>query len=527
MSAIPMTSRRLPGSAICGWGIGTTVVLAQGLVFRWSPVDDAYISFRDARNWATGQGIVFNPGDRVEGYSNFLWTAMLALTARFTTDLATVSMILGAILASATLLATAALAARCAAERGTSNTVALLAPLFLACYPGWAYWAFSGMEGMLCCATGMALMLVGCAGSFSRRAALTTGALAAAVALTRPESVLLWPIVAVARATDRSASPHRRRAWLVHCGLTAVAVFGSYLVWRISYYGDMFPNTYYAKVGGRAFDRLPRGVLYLGELGVSWLLPISGALWLIGGLRRWSVIVIATMVVYGLFGLWAGGDHFPWLRFFIPILPLAAILLASTVTWVEQRATIPRNQWAFRAIAVCIAATYLVGVGMKLDWFTAREHQLHVERWRVVGRWAATELPADATLAVTPIGAIGYESDRSILDMLGLADRMIAREGRIDYAEGPGHQRDSAESVLARRPEFILGEGRVFDRSPSEEEIRRSTRRHTLRRLLDLPDFRDSYVFELAPAGNWWIAYWRRVDVPPPSSAISPSADAS
>lgn len=233
------------------------------------------------------------------------------------------------------------------------------------------------------------------------------------------------------------------------------------------------------------------------------------------------------MVIYGLFGVWAGGDHFPWLRFFLPILPLTAILLASSVVWVEHRATTRRRQISLRPIALCFASAYLVIVAVKLNWHAAREHQAYVERWRLVGHWAATELPADATIAATPIGAIGYESDRKILDMLGLVDRVIAREGRVDYTEGPGHQRDFAGSVFARRPEFVLGEGRVFDRPPSEDEIRRTTRRHALRRLLDLPGFRDVYVCELAPAGHRWIAYWRRVDVPPPSSAVPPPLDGS
>ncbi len=44
--------------------------------------DDAFISFRYAENLAHGRGLVFNVGDRVEGYSNFLWTLMMALPAR-------------------------------------------------------------------------------------------------------------------------------------------------------------------------------------------------------------------------------------------------------------------------------------------------------------------------------------------------------------------------------------------------------------------------------------------------------------
>ena len=45
----------------------------------WFLCDDAFISFRYARNLLEGHGLVFNPGEYVEGYSNFLW--VLELTA--------------------------------------------------------------------------------------------------------------------------------------------------------------------------------------------------------------------------------------------------------------------------------------------------------------------------------------------------------------------------------------------------------------------------------------------------------------
>src|SRR5579884_1934594 len=44
---------------------------------RWL-ADDAYIPFRYAYNWVHGQGIVWNPGERVEGYTSFLWVLMAA-----------------------------------------------------------------------------------------------------------------------------------------------------------------------------------------------------------------------------------------------------------------------------------------------------------------------------------------------------------------------------------------------------------------------------------------------------------------
>src|SRR5262245_15180176 len=67
-------------------GLGVRVALALTLILLLAHAasysfltDDAYISFRYARNLADGHGLVFNPGgERVEGYSNFLWVLILA-----------------------------------------------------------------------------------------------------------------------------------------------------------------------------------------------------------------------------------------------------------------------------------------------------------------------------------------------------------------------------------------------------------------------------------------------------------------
>ena len=47
--------------------------------YRFSfTMDDAYISLRYAKNLVDGLGLVYNPGEFVEGYSNFSWTMLLA-----------------------------------------------------------------------------------------------------------------------------------------------------------------------------------------------------------------------------------------------------------------------------------------------------------------------------------------------------------------------------------------------------------------------------------------------------------------
>src|SRR5262245_36467174 len=65
-------------------------------------IDDAFISLRYARNLATGHGLVYNAGERVEGYTNFLWTLFLALPHLLRIDPIAVGKIANLILALAT-----------------------------------------------------------------------------------------------------------------------------------------------------------------------------------------------------------------------------------------------------------------------------------------------------------------------------------------------------------------------------------------------------------------------------------------
>ena len=66
---VPLILACVPWLAMLVWLAAVSWFLAT---------DDAFISFRYARNLLEGHGLVFNVGERVEGYSNFLWTIELA-----------------------------------------------------------------------------------------------------------------------------------------------------------------------------------------------------------------------------------------------------------------------------------------------------------------------------------------------------------------------------------------------------------------------------------------------------------------
>ena len=74
----PHVASRLP-ARLAFWTLLAALcagAVAWALHLGWL-ADDAFISFRYSRNWANGEGLVYNAGERVEGYTNFLWVAVL------------------------------------------------------------------------------------------------------------------------------------------------------------------------------------------------------------------------------------------------------------------------------------------------------------------------------------------------------------------------------------------------------------------------------------------------------------------
>src|SRR5262249_52151509 len=101
------------GAAKPTLGLGAALalgfLLVHALSFRFA-VDDAWISFRYARNLISGHGLVLHRGDAVEGYSNFLWVLLSAAGMAAGIEPLLWARIMGFLAAAATALLVPALA---------------------------------------------------------------------------------------------------------------------------------------------------------------------------------------------------------------------------------------------------------------------------------------------------------------------------------------------------------------------------------------------------------------------------------
>jgi arabinofuranosyltransferase len=320
-------------------------ILALGVVYataHYFICDDAFISFRYARNFALGEGLVFNHGERVEGYTDFLWVIELgALLKLFHVPLPLGSVVLSSLYSFGTLWVVTLFARQTPLRRYLVPVVAA-AWLLLLLNRNFATWTSSGLETRQF--TFFAVLGVYLHGRTKRGLyRFTPAALCwAAAELTRPEGTLLFACGGFYLLWQASREPKLRWVELVGFVVPFVAIVGAHILFRVVYYGDILPNTYYAKhvrpwpEAGMAFitSAIIEGGLYL-------LVPIAalGAIArTIGGRddRHW--LSALCIVPHAAYLVDIGGDHFEYrmLDFWWPLLAVAAADGVFTIATVAR-----------------------------------------------------------------------------------------------------------------------------------------------------------------------------------------------
>jgi arabinofuranosyltransferase len=416
-------------------------------------VDDAFIYFRYADNFAHGHGLVYNPGERVEGYTGLSWVLLLAAAAALGLPLIASAQGLGVLLGGATLFLTW----RCAVCWLGARPAALLPALFLATQRSFVAWSLEGLETQL-----FTLLLCACLLTWLRQPSgrsVAVGSLAGLMTWTRPEGLLFAGLIAVC-ALGQSVRT-KAYAWLVRNALVYLSIVAAQLVFRWVYYHDILPNPYYAKVVGA---QTARGFAYLGALCEESHVAFYALFTLLGiaafarngehaAQRRWS---IAAVFAYAGYVVFIGGDYFE-LRFFVPVLPLVAIW---TIAGVLQLLAAASSRAARSGILVVSSAAWL-GANLlnsaqppedSLDITTVEAEARYTETFVKVARWLALNVRPDDYLAIRPAGAIAYFTRVRCLDLLGLNDRAIARDPSfVALANSAGHQRAVPRDYLGQR----------------------------------------------------------------------------
>jgi arabinofuranosyltransferase len=424
--------------------------------------DDAFITYRFAVNWAKGIGPVFNPGEKVEGYSNFLMMAFEALVAALGRDVVSASRALGTLSCWGLIVLVFAVHR---AELRRSRSLAIAASGALALHAGLAVFARSGLETVP-----LACLVLLAQGVFLherrlRREHWASGLLFGVASLLRADAFLFAGATVLCLLLLRA--DRRAIASLV---IPSLGVFLPWFVWQWIYYGDLLPNTYYVRMGG-GIDRQLRGLFYVykfvGPFGGILLFGLPLVLWVLrdpvrDAARLYLAVSVASVACYVV---WVGGDYMPMARFFLPVVPALTLLFLESVHEIVQHAGAgePLHVRQRNALAA-ILSLLVVASGLVPALAPRRDPQSHVietraqvQQWSLAGRWFRDHVPPDKVLASEPTGAIAFYSGLRIVDMLGVNDAHIAHLDVPGMGRGTGgHEKRDFDYVLSRRPDLIF-----------------------------------------------------------------------
>ncbi len=447
---------RLQAVAIMSLIGSIALFLAHVALYKGFIVDDAFITFRYIQQWVHGNGLVYNVGDRVEGYSNFLWIVLLAPLAHLGLDLVLAAKGVGLLLSLLTLLLVWRLSQNIEGPK--------VAAWFLAASGPFAAWTMGGLETPL-----FTLLLLWSGFAFLREEesgkGWLSGILWGLLALARPEGVIFALIAALFRLWRM----RMHRSYMRADDLIRLILFGSlvlpYFLWRWMYYGYPLPNTVYAKSLGLHPRALLEGAIYLYKC-----LESAGGFFFLAFLFLLVLVLsppspianywVLNISVYALFIFLGGGDWMPMQRFFVHILPPLSLLFQ--VGLYRLKGLLP-TRWQTLAMWVLILGQmgFLIGYSLEQRFVYSVGGGSLVPGDTPLVTYLCQQVHPSDTVALIDAGFIAYRLplETRVVDMVGLTDEHVAHRpvqlpGGL-WGRGDAFGKWDVDYVLAQNPRFV------------------------------------------------------------------------
>ncbi len=436
--------------------------------------DDAYISLTYARNLLAGDGLTWS-GERIEGYSNFLFMMCTALLGAIGIDLELASNIIS----FASYFGLVAIIYRYtgtyykhhfqnsehqyAHQINHALCVGMVASsaIILA-------WCAGGLEAVFFAfllTSAICMILRWMEHGISSTHAFTTGLIFALAAMTRVEAATLWGVTGLFLGACwlLKKNPLIHFKQLVLLGLGFLLVFAPYMGWRLWYFGEWLPNTYWAKLYGIPTESLiTSGFFYFLQFAIMPPMLVVFAAFLCiltfrnrcASLVIWYLLILASLMCMQI--IRAGGDHMYYMRFFVPVVPVLSLLIYHC-----NACTLPLNEKRFRDICGALLVFSVMQFGMVR---TDENLAAGTTSGAAVANYVKEYWPKNSLIALNPAGALPYFAPQyRYLDMLGLLDKHIARrmfvtdeEKQLAASRPAGHQKGDGIYVLSRKPDYII-----------------------------------------------------------------------
>jgi len=446
--------------------LAISIFIHGSILRKYTIYDDAYITYRYSKNLVNGFGPVWNIGEYVEGYTSFLHMILMAGVIAIRRDPARISQGLSLIcLALISALGYLRLTKKPDPLAKISGVSFLL---YFASCPAMLAWSFHGMETVIFAALVFGTTLALESELRRQKMPILSGILTFLAALARPEGIALGAAIGLAILLMGG-----QKKWKMAVIFAAVAgiPFMIYFAWRYSYYGYLFPNTYYAKVGRLSYRLAERGLNYLIRCMFGFIVPVLMVVAFLV-VRNLKVKIglgtgIQLIVILAMSGqiVLSGGDYLGFGRFYLPILPSAVMALIGLCkamgmakwnldSWRQTFLAKPNRVWV--KVACLIFVLNFFNVVFFVNHLRVIGGIRLTQGWEYTGKMLAQNTPQDVSIATLGIGAVGYFSGRTVIDVLGLTDETIAHTDLPTGSGYPGHEKYNTKYLLSRKPDIIM-----------------------------------------------------------------------
>jgi hypothetical protein len=229
---------------------------------RWLG-DDIFIGLRYVKNFNEGNGLVNNIGERVEGYTDFLWLMLISFFFRLKFDPGITAEVLGVVFSAGTLIIFSVIGYKISAAK--NKFVFPFITLALAFNYDYNVWATSGLEvSFVTFLLSSAFYIYFFTGSTLNKRLFFAGFFICLGLLTRPDVMLILLFLNLLLVIKNLISKTNfidliKTHFLFNPSV--IIIYIPYFLWRYNYYGFIFPNTYYNKLGYE--DAFAQGFFYI------------------------------------------------------------------------------------------------------------------------------------------------------------------------------------------------------------------------------------------------------------------------
>ncbi|MCP4143921.1 MAG: hypothetical protein GY752_01410 [bacterium] len=413
-----------------------------GIMLMNYVTDDTYIHMCYARNLVEHGEISFNVGDPTYGATSPLWIFLIAGLMKLGIAPLLATKILGVSAGLLTLL----IFDKILAAFSVPASWRWWGLLLVASDAWFLRWSFSGMETPL---AGVFLLLLLMPAIVPSVSWLAWGVVAGLATLARPEFMLLWPVALYWHLWACYEKDFRTRP-LFKSIIGFLLIYGPWLAYASSTFGRMTPETAAAKSYGLDFnlfsiaESIVRSIEELGAIqGILWLaiIPLlvivarSGER--ISGTPTHKNRVVVALIALSWIGVLVGGYALKkvWIisRYLSPLLPIILLTALGLIAFLRQRLSDKGAQTFNIVLGVAVVLTIcwngFVTVGMikpHADKFSTGVEECFIG----TGQWISENTPEGSLIAAHDIGALGWVSNRKIIDLAGLVSPEILELGR-------------------------------------------------------------------------------------------------